>query len=370
MKNGKNAIQILYENLMREIVESDDEFKKNTEYIRTFNNFFDDLLKKFNDLNVTEIAVGNYIVNSRNLNILRTKYGIYDNGNIQSYDYTRVKCGISNQTIINIESKLIYYIKGNYNTIIRYNMKKYYESLIRQENRRKGNIPIKDTGLDLIALELSKNGINNLMDLLNLSRREILEIDALSNCEKSNLIDYIHSIGLKFQDEFTGKEYKNQCEFLLNKDIIEIIKEHGSPKYKSAKLEHYELCIFCGNSLDKRIFKRLKENNIFLIDQLIAMTKDELLLFIVPSQQEKLVEFIHALGYKFIDELNQNKEVTNNSSDELSDTHNLLKIYREKLEQKTQKIRQIQKLQEETRLLEQEMKELKKQFCKEITITK
>ena len=349
-----NIIGIIYRKIKKDLNRID---IKNigcsfSEYLDFFDAFFDKLSSDFNNLSIDKISVGLYALSGNNLEILRTKYGLYNDGVFQTNSIIAKEFNVSEQFIDDIEKKLIFGVKKNYNECILNSIHEFHELTNRCELRAQGKVLIKHTALNKISHLLRPYEIKTIFDLLCCNKNDLILRLGFSKCESDNIINYIHDLGLKFKDEVIDeKEFNDQNTYLLSKDIKEIIEEHGSPSFSCVDISSLKLGL--------RITKKLMNANIKVIDDLIKLPKEKVLSLVkVPEQRDKIVDKVHEMGYKFSDEVDEiilklleREDLSENSSK----IHNLIVCYKNKVALKDQKAEEIRNLQLELNSLDFEI---------------
>lgn len=192
--------------------------------------FFDEITSLLGNKNIKELPqyykqYFGVTLTKEALHILRTRYGINDDSHVKTVKETSEILNIPEEKIDEIEQHFLDnlketsirkdYLKDDYKKFKEYIERKKE----REQARNQGIIRLKDIGIKQRYI-INALKTNNLKSLLNKKINEIDEITSLSSLEKTRIIDFIHSYGLKFSDEIV--EVKEQEEIISKINLTEI----------------------------------------------------------------------------------------------------------------------------------------------------
>ena len=236
-------------------------------------------------------------LSKRNIEIIKTRFGIYNNGELQTLEQI---------------SKLYNIKPGSVRTIIdkfKHQLKKYIEEKIEKICIRKDGYEIRTITnlkekLNLTHLLLDKIGYGIDLDgLLNLPIQDAdFKIKYFGFGEEyalEKLVYLVHSYGLKFYSELnTEEEIKIQNEILDEiwlTGLEKYIEKNNLQKYKITRID--ELLLEAGYSkLNARNYKNVI--GLTTIEELLKMSEDELT-YKFGNIYQTIIQLLHKSGYKF-----------------------------------------------------------------------
>ena len=152
-------------------------------------NYFDDLYKKIYDMSETTILS----LSERDTQIVRTRFGVYDNGDCQIYKTIIERFGYKcpKSILAKFERKIFAELGEE---VIKF--------LITVEHPDEQFIDTLQVYLGENIINLLKNaGIRTVQDLLRLTQNDVINIKDMNMIMSSSVISVIHSLGYKFADE-------------------------------------------------------------------------------------------------------------------------------------------------------------------------
>ena len=294
MKNLKNSIYKIHNEYIYSI-KHDENLNYKNERMNFVNKFFDDFYVVFNDLNVTSILS----FDEDDTKILRTKFGLYDDGVVQSLDCVAKRFNLSKQSIANRVNKF----KIRLRDTVRIELARYMLNIIMEkENARKtlffeNDIAyIEQLNLSGVLLKKLKRNchIYSLIDLLNSSEDELLSND-IFDYEVRKLTSLLHALDLRFMYELSNQEL-----FDRQNEILGIIKSIGLSKYIEQKgTPKYELTMVSELGFDDSIIFDLELFGIVTLEQLVSLNKVQLERIFLAENRRRITNRLHSLGLYF-----------------------------------------------------------------------
>ena len=175
-------------------------------------NYFDNLYKKICDENVETILS----LSERDTKIVRTRFGVYDDGDCQTYKT------ISERFNLKSPNSII----DKFNRKIFDDLDKKvlaYSILIECPNDQVIDILQVYLGEKVINI-LKNGGIITIQDLLCLTQEEVILIKNMDMIMGNNIINVMHSLGYKFADEKDNDNDESHEDFLLNSERLLVVR--------------------------------------------------------------------------------------------------------------------------------------------------
>lgn len=174
-------------------------------------NYFDDLYKKIYDMSETTI----FSLSERDTQIVRTRFGVYDNGDCQIYKTIVERFGYKcpKSILAKFERKIFAELGEE---VIKF--------LITVEHPDEQFIDTLQVYLGEDIINLLKNaGIRTVQDLLRLTQNDVINIKDMNMIMSSSVISVIHSLGYKFADE-KDNVYADE-DYLLDIKRLAIVRK-------------------------------------------------------------------------------------------------------------------------------------------------
>ena len=183
-------------------------------------NYFDDLYKKICDENDVTILS----LSEMDTKIVRTRFGVYDNGICQSYETVRERINYKYPSSTIDKFRREVFADLNKKVLA-------YSKLLEQSDDQVIEILEVYLGEDIINL-LKNEGIHTVYDLLCLTSNDILFVKGMNLMMSLKVINVLHLLGYKLANEKDDVNVDRNKDYLFDPERLDIVRKLLEAKYK------------------------------------------------------------------------------------------------------------------------------------------